>query len=46
MSDVIIRPGREKGEPRLPETGLFLINPGEAVRAVSLAKPYPDSMHQ
>jgi len=40
MSDIIIRPGREKGEPQLPDTGLLLINPGEAVRAVSLAKEY------
>jgi len=45
MSDVIIRPGRDKGEPRLSDTGLLLINPGEATRAVSLAKEYQGIRH-
>ena len=38
MSDVVINPGREKGEPHLPDAGLLCVNPGDAAQAVSLAK--------
>jgi uridine phosphorylase len=38
MSDVVINPGREKNEPRLPATGLLCVNPTEAKMAARLAR--------
>jgi uridine phosphorylase len=38
MSDVIINPDHEKGEPLLPVTGLLCVNPAEAKRAIRLVK--------
>lgn len=35
---MIINPVREKGEPQLPATGLFLVNPSEAQSGLNLAK--------
>ncbi len=34
--EMVIRPQREKGEPGLPVTGLFLLNPGDAARVARL----------
>ena len=45
MSDIIINPGREKGEPQLPDTGLLFINPGEAAQVVSLVKNHQGIRH-
>lgn len=45
MSDAIINPVREKGEPLLPGAGLFFLNPGETVQAFSLAKEHQGSRH-
>ncbi len=38
MSKVVITPRREKGDPQLPEKGLFLVNPSEASLAGRYAK--------
>ena len=45
MTDVVIKPGRENGEPQLPDAGLLCINPGEAALAVSLAKELQGTRH-
>jgi uridine phosphorylase len=45
MSDVIVSPGRESGEPRLSDIGLLYINPGEASQAVSLAMERRGTRH-
>jgi len=37
-ADMIINPGREKGEPELPAAGMLLINPTEAKAGLQLAK--------
>ena len=37
-TDMIINPGREKGEPELPADGMLLINPAEASAGRNLAK--------
>ncbi|MCK5230346.1 MAG: nucleoside phosphorylase [Desulfobulbaceae bacterium] len=38
MSDVLIKPRREKGEPFLKGTGLLIINPSEVTSAVNLTR--------
>jgi len=38
MSEVVITPKREKGEPQLPAKGLFLVNPSEAALIGKYAK--------
>ena len=37
-TDMIINPGREKGEPELPAAGMLLVNPAEAEAGLRLAK--------
>jgi uridine phosphorylase len=37
-TDMIINPGREKGEPELPAGGILLINPAEAAAGMRLGK--------
>lgn len=37
-SDMIINPGRDKGDPELPPSGLLLINPAEADAGMRLGK--------
>lgn len=37
-NEMIITPSKEKGEPELPPTGLFLINPVETAAGMQLAK--------
>lgn len=36
--DVVIEPARSKGDPELPDSGLILINPGEAEHCSRLSK--------
>lgn len=37
-TEMILSPGKEKGDPELPPTGLLLINPGETGAGLQMAK--------
>jgi uridine phosphorylase len=43
--EMIITPGRGKGEPEIPASGLFLINPSEAEAGFNLAKSKGGQQH-
>jgi uridine phosphorylase len=43
--DMIINPKRERGEPQLPDTGLFCINPGDSQFLAKLASARKSSRH-
>lgn len=45
MTDVIIHPAREKGEPLLPEQGLLVVNASEAKYAAQLASDWNGRQH-
>jgi purine-nucleoside phosphorylase len=44
-TEMIINPGREKGEPELPAAGMLLVNPAEAAAGLRLAKSRGGQIH-